>query len=67
MSKTTIIKKLGVHNFKGITNQLVEFNEDRPTIISGRNGTGKTTIADAYTWLLWGLNSEDPQTANFGI
>lgn len=67
MSKTTIITKLGVHNFKGITNQLVEFNEDRPTIISGRNGTGKTTIADAYTWLLWGLNSEDQQTANFGI
>ena len=67
MSKTTIITKLGVHNFKGINNQLVEFNEDRPTVICGRNGTGKTTIADAYTWLLWGLNSEDQQTANFGI
>lgn len=67
MSKTTTITKLAIHNFKGVTNQLVEFNEHRPTIISGRNGTGKTTIADAYTWLLWGLNSEDQQTANFGI
>lgn len=67
MSKTTIITKLGVHNFKGIANQLIEFNQCRPTIISGRNGTGKTTIADAYTWLLWGLNSDDQQTANFGI
>lgn len=67
MSKTTTITKLAIHNFKGIANQLVEFNEDRPTVISGRNGTGKTTIADAYTWLLWGLNSEDQQTANFGI
>lgn len=67
MSKTTTITKLGVHNFKGIANQLIEFNENRPTVISGRNGTGKTTIADAYTWLLWGLNSEDQQTANFGI
>lgn len=67
MSKTTTITRLAIHNFKGVTNQLVEFNEHRPTIISGRNGTGKTTIADAYTWLLWGLNSEDQQTANFGI
>ncbi len=67
MSKTTIITKLGIHNFKGVQNQLVEFNENRPTIISGRNGTGKTTIADAYTWLLWATNSEDQQTANFGI
>lgn len=67
MSKTTTITKLAIHNFKGVTNQLIEFNEHRPTIISGRNGTGKTTIADAYTWLLWGLNSEDQQTANFGI
>ena len=67
MSKTTIITKLEIHNFKGVGNLLIEFNQLRPTIISGRNGTGKTTIADAYTWLLWGLNSEDQQTANFGI
>lgn len=67
MSKTTIITKLEIHNFKGVGNLLIEFNQLRPTIISGRNGTGKTTIADAYTWLLWGMNSEDQQTANFGI
>lgn len=67
MSKTTTIEKLEIHNFKGISNLTIEFHKDRPTIISGRNGTGKTTIADAYTWLLWGLNSEDQQTANFGI
>ena len=67
MSKTTIITKLEIHNFKGVGNLLIEFNQLRPTIISGRNGTGKTSIADAYTWLLWGLNSEDQQTANFGI
>lgn len=67
MSKTTTITKLEIHNFKGVKNQLIEFNQDRPTIISGRNGSGKTTIVDAYTWLLWGLNSEDQQTANFGI
>ena len=67
MSKTTTITALAIHNFKGVANLHVEFNADRPTVISGRNGTGKTTIADAYTWLLWGLNSEDQQTANFGI
>lgn len=67
MSKTTTITRLEIHNFKGVANLVVNFNPHGSTVISGRNGSGKTTIADAYTWLLWGLNSEDQQTANFGI
>lgn len=67
MSKSTTIDWLEIHNFKGIRNLRVDFHADRPTLITGRNGTGKTTVADAFSWLTHGVNSEDQQTANFGI
>lgn len=67
MSKQITLKKLELHNFKGAKNLTVEFHADRPTIISGRNGSGKTTIMDAFMWLLWGLNAEQQQTSKFGI
>lgn len=67
MSKQITLKKLELHNFKGAKNLVVEFHPDRPTIISGRNGSGKTTIMDAFMWLLWGLNSDQQQTSKFGI
>ena len=44
-------------NFKGIKNLTIDF--DANTNIYGDNGTGKTTIFDAFTWLLFGKNSED--------
>lgn len=43
------IKKIILSQFKGITN--AEFTFDGNTVISGRNGSGKTTVADAYFWL----------------
>lgn len=67
MSKQIILKRLKLHNFKGAKNLTVEFHADRPTTISGRNGSGKTTIMDAFMWLLWGLNAEQQQTSKFGI
>ena len=57
MSKKAIIKRLSLVNFKGLRNVVIDFN-DTVTTISGRNGTGKTTIMDAFTWLLWGKDSE---------
>lgn len=59
------IKKLTMRNFKGVLGErVVEFN---PTVtqVYGANRTGKTTIADAFRWCLFGKNSEGKQ--NFGI
>lgn len=45
-------------NFKGIRDLEVEFGE-KLTLVKGRNGLGKTTVFDAFTWLLFGKNSEN--------
>lgn len=50
-----ILKKLMLANFKGIKEKEIDFTEK--TNISGDNATGKSTIFDAYSWLLWGKDS----------
>ena len=55
---------LRLENFKGIKE--LEINIDGENIsIYGDNATGKTTIADAFSWLLFGKDSKD--RAKFGI
>lgn len=49
------LKKLSLKNFKGIKEKEVIFSDK--TNISGDNAIGKTTIFDAYSWLLWGKDS----------
>lgn len=44
-----------IENFKGIKEQDITFNHK--TRILGANATGKTTIFDAVTWLLFNKNS----------
>jgi len=56
--KSIIIKRLSIVNFKGIRSLDVTFN-GLETKIRGANGTGKTTIFDAFTWLLFGKDSKD--------
>ena len=51
-------------NFKGLRDLTVEF-DPALTEIYGRNGIGKTSIFDGFTWLLFGKNSEDRK--QFGI
>lgn len=51
-------------NFKGIRSLKVKFN-DGITDISGENGSGKTTIFDAFTWVLFGKNGRDEK--DFGV
>ena len=46
----SIIKSISIQNFKGIKDKTINFNEE-VTAILGHNGSGKTTIADAYYWL----------------
>lgn len=60
------LKSLLLVNFKGVRNLEVVFTDQR-TIISGDNGTGKTTIFDAFTWLLFGKDSTGRSDSNFNI
>ena len=43
------IKSIILNQFKGVSRAEYEFTKN--TIVSGRNASGKTTIADAYYWL----------------
>jgi DNA repair exonuclease SbcCD ATPase subunit len=60
------LKSLHLVNFKGVRNMEVNFS-DRVTVISGDNGTGKTTIFDAFTWLFFGKDSTGRSDSNFNI
>lgn len=51
------LKRLRLKNFKGIKERIIEFNEI--TNIFGENGTGKTTIFDAFTWVMFDKDSKD--------
>lgn len=55
--KTIKIKSLSLINFKGIKSLNIDFGKE--TNIHGANGTGKTSIFDAFTWLLFGKDSTD--------
>lgn len=56
--KKIIIKQLSLLNFKGVRDLTIDFDAVS-TNIYGRNGLGKTTIFDAFTWLLFGKDSQD--------
>lgn len=56
MSKIRL-KNLVLKNFKGIKNLTLDF--DKTTNIYGDNGTGKTSVFDAFTWLLFDKDSQD--------
>lgn len=56
--KTIKLLSISLLNFKGIKS--ITINADGAnTDIFGANGTGKTTIADAFTWLLFGKDTTD--------
>lgn len=48
-------KKLTIRNFKGVSDTSLEFRPGM-TCIMGANHTGKTTTADAISWVLFGKN-----------
>jgi DNA repair exonuclease SbcCD ATPase subunit len=56
--KKIILKSLHLENFKQFSDKKVVFNE-KQTFISGDNGTGKSTIFDAFMWLLFGKDVQD--------
>ena len=57
-----ILKSLHIENFKGIKSLDVNFSEK--TKIKGPNAAGKTTIFDAFTWLLFNKNSAGEEKFN---
>lgn len=52
------IKSIMLQNFKGCKNATYTFDGKNVTVC-GANGSGKTTIFDAFTWLLFGKDSLD--------
>ncbi|WP_023625330.1 AAA family ATPase [Clostridium tyrobutyricum] len=57
MSKSIFLEKLSLRNFKGIKELDIDFSNI--TNIYGDNATGKTSIFDAFTWLLFDKDSQD--------
>ncbi|WP_039242607.1 AAA family ATPase [Clostridium botulinum] len=55
--KKIFIKKLVIKNFKGI--KALEIDFSNTTNIFGENGLGKTTVFDAFNFLLFDKDSED--------
>ena len=56
MAKKIILKQLMLKDFKGIKSFTINFGE-KVTNVKGDNGEGKTTIFDAFNWLLFDKNS----------
>lgn len=54
--KTIKINRLEIENFKGIRHLTLNLNGGS-AIICGDNATGKSTVYDALTWLLFGKDS----------
>lgn len=61
--KTLLLKSLKIKNFKGCKEREIQFGS--VTDIYGDNGTGKTTIDDAFTWLLFDRDSAG--STKFGV
>lgn len=55
---------LTLQNFKGIKGFILDADGQNSNVF-GNNGTGKSTLFDAFTWLLFGKNSRDEK--DFGI
>ena len=54
--RTITIQRLTLANFKGCHSLTLDF-QGRDCSIYGDNATGKTTVYDAFCWLLFGKDS----------
>jgi len=55
-----------LENFKGVKKRLVDF-DGKDTDIYGENETGKTTFADAFSWLFFDKDTMDQSPQKFDI
>ena len=60
------LEKINITNFKGIRSLSIDF-ADTETHIFGMNGSGKTSIPDAFCWVLYNKDSHGnaPGSDNF--
>ena len=56
--------KLKLENFKGVREFILDA-DGKNVAVYGSNGTGKSTLFDAFTWCLFGKNAKDEK--DFGI
>lgn len=63
--KTIQFRTLTLENFKGTRNATYDFSGHRITVVCGRNGAGKSTIADGIFWVLFG--TDHVGNAKFGL
>ena len=56
------LEKMLIENFKGISRLEINFSEN--TAIFARNGLGKTSIADAFYWVLFNKDSAGHSAGN---
>jgi DNA repair exonuclease SbcCD ATPase subunit len=63
--KKVVLKEMTLINFKGIRSLTVNFGQ--VTEIRGANATGKSTIADAFNWALFGKDAAGNSDSKFGI
>ncbi|MGN1211351.1 MAG: AAA family ATPase [Candidatus Cryptobacteroides sp.] len=64
--KRIILQSMSLVNFKGIRSLEIDFNPTQ-TFVCGENGTGKTTLFDAFFWCLFGKDSQNRSDSNFNI
>lgn len=62
--KKILIDKICLRYFKGVVNKEIVLG-DNINVVKGRNGIGKSTIADAISWVLFGTNQAG--APKFGI
>lgn len=61
--KTIKLLSIHYHNFKGIKDFTLA-PEAKNAAVFGANASGKTTLFDGFTWLLFGKNSDEQKTFN---
>ncbi len=64
--KSFTLLRLTLDNFKGVKNYTLE-PDGSSVMVSGTNGTGKTTLFDAYSWLLFGKDSAGHSDSAFDV
>lgn len=60
------LQKISLVNFKGIKSLDLDFS-DGDTLVCGENGSGKTTIFDAFLWCMFGKDSTNRSDSNFNL